>query len=146
VFNAFIIAKKLKIFWNNGSGIMGVPVLWMAGGYCKRAELCRAIPVGSRLKAEGEIPINSKVGHQGTVWLFLPTCTMHSQERGFYNLKLHPRDTENTEPFLVPSVVKPLSFSVDLIHNPWLSFNSWEAVGRSRFQIKIKNAQIVVCL
>jgi hypothetical protein len=33
------------------------------------------MPVRSKQKDEGEIPINSEVEHQGTVRLCLPTCT-----------------------------------------------------------------------
>jgi hypothetical protein len=36
------------------------------------------MPVRSRQKDESEIPINSKVEHQGTVRLFLPTGTRAS--------------------------------------------------------------------
>ena len=45
---------------------------------CENAKGCRAMPVRSRQKDESEIPINSKVEHQGTVRLFLPTGTRAS--------------------------------------------------------------------
>jgi hypothetical protein len=48
------------------------------------------MPVRSRQKDEGKIPINSKVEHRGNVGLCLPTCT-----GGLSTLKVSIWDQEN---------------------------------------------------